>query len=255
MADQETRTTRRSSMANLGILLIVVGIVILALQYVRIDLNWLPQRWAELSWPLHIIIPGLALFVVGLVLPDRAGEGLSGFGLVAAAVGTLLWYQAITGTWESWAYAWALVLPAAGGIASIIHGTLHANWRHVRDGVGGLAFGLVAFVVLGYMFEGWLGFEGFGLNRITAWVPGGILLGSCWQWASLSSSRALPVNAAQGAPSANSDISSANREGLNVVRHPRDGRALPSCLPRRRRWRPSRLPRWRSPRTSSLNRR
>jgi hypothetical protein len=163
-------------MANLGILLIVAGIVILVLQYVRIDLNWLPQRWAELSWPLHIIIPGLALFVVGLVLPDRAGEGLSGFGLVAAAVGTLLWYQAITGTWESWAYAWALVLPAAGGIASIIHGTLHANWRHVRDGVGGLAFGLVAFVVLGYMFEGWLGFEGFGLNRITAWVPGVILL-------------------------------------------------------------------------------
>jgi putative Mn2+ efflux pump MntP len=68
------------------------------------------------------------------------------------------------------------VLPAAGGIASIIHGTLHANWRHVRDGVGGLAFGLVAFVVLGYMFEGWLGFEGFGLNRIAAWVPGVILL-------------------------------------------------------------------------------
>ena len=124
MADQETRTTRRSSMANLGILLIVVGIVILALQYVRIDLNWLPQRWAELSWPLHIIIPGLALFVVGLVLPDRAGEGLSGFGLVAAAVGTLLWYQGITGTWESWAYAWALVFPAAGGLAGIIHGCL-----------------------------------------------------------------------------------------------------------------------------------
>ena len=176
MTDQETRTTRRSSMANLGILLIIVGIVILALQYVRIDLDWLPQRWAELSWPLHIIIPGLALFVVGLILPDRAGEGLSGFGLVAAAVGTLLWYQDVTGTWASWAYAWALVLPAAGGIASIIHGTLHANWRHVRDGVGGLAFGLVAFVVLGYAFESWLGFEGFGLNRIAAWVPGVILL-------------------------------------------------------------------------------
>src|SRR5664280_485614 len=175
MTEQNTRRTR-SSMANVGILLIVVGIVILALQYVRIDLNWLPQRWADMSWPLHIIIPGLALFVVGLVLPDQAGEGLSEFGLVAAAVGTLLWYQAITGTWESWAYAWALVLPAAGGIASIIHGTLHANWRHVRDGVGGLAFGLVAFVVLGYMFEGWLGYKGFGLNQITAWVPGVILL-------------------------------------------------------------------------------
>src|SRR5450756_2165397 len=176
MADQETRTTRRSSMANLGILLIVVGIVILALQYVRIDLNWLPQRWAELSWPLHIIILGLALFVVGLVLPDRAGEGLSGFGLVAAAVGTLLWYQSVTGTWETWAYAWALVFPAAGGLAGIIHGTLHANWRHVRDGVGGFVFGMVMFLVLGFVFENWLGFEGFGLNQIAAWVPGVILL-------------------------------------------------------------------------------
>jgi hypothetical protein len=176
MADQETRTRRRSSMGSVGILLIVAGIVILALQYVHIDMSWLPNRWAELTWPLRIIIPGLALFIVGLMLPDRAGEGLSGFGLVAAAAGVLLWYQAVTGTWASWAYAWALVLPAAGGLASIIHGMLHANWRHVRDGLGGLAFGLVAFVVLGYVFEGWLGFTGFGLNRIAAWVPGVILL-------------------------------------------------------------------------------
>ena len=175
MANQNTRATR-SSMANVGILLIVVGIVILALQYVHVDLSWLPESWAEMSWPLRIIIPGLVLFVVGLVLPDGSGEGLSDVGLVAAAVGTLLWYQSVTGTWQSWAYAWALVFPAAGGLAGIIHGTLHANWRHVRDGAGGLAFGLVAFVVLGYVFEGWLGFEGFGLGRIAAWVPGVVLL-------------------------------------------------------------------------------
>lgn len=175
MADQSARTTR-SSTANLGILLIIVGIVILALQYVHIDLSRLPERWAELTWPLRIIIPGLALFVVGLVLPDRAGEGLAGFGLVAAAVGTLLWYQSVTGTWETWAYAWALVFPAAGGLAGIIHGTLHANWRHVRDGVGGFVFGMVMFLVLGFVFENWLGFEGFGLGRIAAWVPGVILL-------------------------------------------------------------------------------
>lgn len=175
MADQDTRTTR-SSLANLGILLIIVGIVILALQYVHIDMNWLPQRWAELSWPLRIIVPGLALFVVGLVLPDGAGEGLSGLGLVAAVVGTLLWYQDVTGTWASWAYAWALVFPAAGGLAGIIHGTLHANWRHVRDSVGGFLFGIVMFFILGFVFENWLGFEGFGLSRIAAWVPGVILL-------------------------------------------------------------------------------
>jgi len=175
MADQNFRTTR-SPMANLGILLIVVGIVVLALQYIHIDMSWLPKRWAELTWPLRIIIPGLALFVVGLVLPDRAGEGLSALGLVAAAAGALMWYQDVTGTWQSWAYAWALVFPAAGGLAGIIHGTLHANWRHVRDSFGGLVFGVVMFLVIGFAFENWLGFEGFGLSRIATWVPGVLLL-------------------------------------------------------------------------------
>lgn len=176
MTDQDNHTSRSSS-ANLGILLIAVGIVVLALQYLHIDVSWLPARWAELSWPLRIIVPGLALFVAGLVLPGTAGEGLSGFGFVAAAVGALLWYQGVTGTWSSWAYAWALVFPAAGGLAGIIHGTLHGNWRHVRDNAGGLVFGLVMFVILGFVFERWFGFGGFGFDRIAAWVPGVILLG------------------------------------------------------------------------------
>jgi hypothetical protein len=176
MTDQDNRTSR-SPMANLGILLIVVGIVVLGLQYLHFDMSWLPERWAELSWPMTIIVPGLALFVAGLILPRGAGEGLSGFGFVAAAVGALLWYQGVTGTWSSWAYAWALVVPAAGGLAGIIHGTIHANWRHVRDSAGGLVFGLAMFVMLGYVFERWLGFAGFGFDRIAVWVPGVILLG------------------------------------------------------------------------------
>ncbi len=179
MPDQNRRRAH-TPQASLGILLIVAGVVILALQYVHVDLSWLPKRWADLSWPLHIIIPGLAVFVVGLGLPDGAGEGLSGFGLMVASVGTLLWYQDVTGTWASWAYAWALVFPAAGGLAGIIHGTLHANWRHVRDSAGGFLFGMVMFLVLGLVFESWLGFEGFGLGRlaslIPAWIPGAALL-------------------------------------------------------------------------------
>ncbi|MDO9099390.1 MAG: hypothetical protein Q7V53_01400, partial [Caldisericota bacterium] len=127
---------QHSPRANLGILLIIVGIVVLAFQYVRIDLSWLPARWAELAWPLRIIVPGLALFVVGLVLPGSTGDGLAGFGLVAAAVGTLLWYQSVTGTWSSWAYAWALVFPGAGGVAGIVHGCIHGNWKNVRESLG-----------------------------------------------------------------------------------------------------------------------
>ncbi len=176
MADQDKRSSR-SSTAKFGILLIVVGVVMLCLQFLHIDLGWLPERWAELQWPLRIIIPGSVMFVAGLILPGGVGDGLSGFGLVAAAVGCLLWYQAVTGTWSSWAYAWALVFPGAGGLAGILHGTIHTDWRHVRESFGELIFGCVAFVVLGFVFERWLGFEGFGFGRIAAWIPGVILLG------------------------------------------------------------------------------
>jgi len=176
MADQNKRSSH-SSTANFGILLIIIGVVMLCLQFLHIDLGWLPGRWAELQWPLRIIIPGAVMFVVGLLLPGGIGDGLSGFGLVAAAVGCLLWYQAVTGTWSSWAYAWALVFPAAGGLAGILHGIIHADWHHVRESFGELVFGCVAFVVLGFVFERWLGFEGFGFSKIAAWIPGVILLG------------------------------------------------------------------------------
>lgn len=179
MPNQNHRRAR-TPQDNLGILLIVAGVVILVLQYIPVDPSWLSRQWRDLPWPLHIIIPGLAVFVAGLLLPEGAGEGLSGFGLVVAAVGALLRYQDITGTWASWAYAWALVFPAAGGLAGIIHGTLHANWRHVRDSAGGFLAGIVMFLVLGFVFESWLGFEGFGLARlaslIPAWIPGAALL-------------------------------------------------------------------------------
>ncbi|MGB9666745.1 MAG: hypothetical protein ACPL2N_05495 [Candidatus Cryosericum sp.] len=179
MPEQKSRRARTPH-ENFGIFLIVVGVIILAFQFVHIDLGWLPRRWADLSWPLQLIIPGLAVFAVGLVLPDGAGEGLSGFGLIVASVGALLWYQDVTGTWASWAYAWALVFPGAGGLAGIIHGTLHANWRHVRESAGGFLFGIVMFVVLGLVFESWLGFEGFGLGRLAslvpAWIPGAAIL-------------------------------------------------------------------------------
>ncbi len=174
--DQKNQNSR-APLANVGIVLVVLGIVLLVLQHVHLDISWLPREWSDFSWQMRIIAGGLIVFIVGLVLPDSTGEGLSGLGFVMAAVGALLWYQESTGIWSSWAYAWALVFPAAGGLAGIIHGTVHANWRHVRDSFGSLVFGLVTFLVLGFVFERWLGVGGFGLDRIASWIPGAVLLG------------------------------------------------------------------------------
>ena len=190
-------------MANLGILLIVVGIVILALQYVHIDMSWLP---AALGRSVMAIAHHHSRTGVVRRRSDSAGPRRRGSVRIGAG-GRSGWHSALVpgaspARGQSWAYAWALVFPAAGGLAGIIHGTLHANWRHVRDSFGGFAFGIVMFLVLGFVFESWLGFEGFGLSRIATWVPAWF----CWQQVSSSSSRVLPVNAAQGVPNANSGV-------------------------------------------------
>lgn len=175
---EEKKRTSWSPFASAGVILIVIGILLLVLQHVHLTISWLPATWKDFPWQLRMIFGGLVVFVIGLVLPGDAGQGLAGFGFVVAAVGALLWYQETTNTWSSWAYAWALVFPAAGGLAGIIHGTLHANWRHVRDSAGSLFFGLIAFVILGFVFERWLGFTGFGFGQLAPWIPGIVLLGA-----------------------------------------------------------------------------
>ena len=46
-------------------------------------------------------------------------------GTVATTVGLVLLYQNNTGHWESWAYAWALVGPAASGLGLALWGAAH----------------------------------------------------------------------------------------------------------------------------------
>src|SRR5438552_19018391 len=57
--------------------------------------------------PLFVAIPGLA-FLYFAYTGDRKVAGLAVPGTVITGTGLILFYQNITGHWQSWAYVWTL---------------------------------------------------------------------------------------------------------------------------------------------------
>jgi len=120
-----------------GSLLIVVGIVVLAARQLGLDLG---NAVGETGWPVFVVVPGLILLAAAVVPQPPRGIGFAIAGSIVTVVGLLLWYQANSGNWESWAYLWALVPLAIGG-ALLGYGSLTGEAGMVRAGawVGGTA--------------------------------------------------------------------------------------------------------------------
>jgi hypothetical protein len=128
---------------TLGVLLILVGGFFLAVQFVPdLDVWW--QSFAD--WPFWIIGPGLLFIVSGLI----SGEyGLIVPGTIISGVGCILYYQNYTGDWESWSYAWALIIGFVGVGVFFMH-LLQGNVRKAIDeGVTSVITSLVMFVIFG----------------------------------------------------------------------------------------------------------
>jgi hypothetical protein len=99
------------------------------------------------------VILALGLFVM-------REQGMVVGGTVATTVGLVLLYQNSTGHWASWAYAWALVGPAASGLGMLLWGVRTASFTAIRNGTWGLLGGLGLFLVGYLFFEGIIGISG-----------------------------------------------------------------------------------------------
>ena len=135
----------------LGVLLIVLGGVFLIAQQTGFDIG-------DIRWPFWVIVPGLVLLVAGMLVPG--GSGMLIGGSVVTTVGLVLLYQDATDHWESWAYAWALVGPAASGVGSLLAGLRTGNSSMVRAGATGAMVGLGIFAAGYLFFEGILNISG-----------------------------------------------------------------------------------------------
>jgi hypothetical protein len=138
--DNDTRRRWVSGDTALGGLLLLLGIAVLLGQVVGLELG-------QVGWPLFVIVPGLGMLGLGLATAGRLGEVLAMLGGVVAMVGLVLLVQNATDQFDTWAYAWTLVVLVGPGIGRWLIGAGLAAFLglavffEVVVGIGGRPFG------------------------------------------------------------------------------------------------------------------
>jgi hypothetical protein len=150
---------RNAGTLVVGTLLIVLGIFALAGQVFR-GLHF----WSNF-WPFIVIGVG-AMFFVGMFAGGKSVSGLAIPASIITTVGLVLFYQNLTGHWESWSYGWTVILMSVG-LGIFIMGVYDGNEEQRKSGLGVMRIGLILFILFGGFFE--LIFsagERFGLRQV-----------------------------------------------------------------------------------------
>jgi hypothetical protein len=150
-----------------GGLLLLLGILVLLGQ--AMDLG-------RIGWPVFVIVPGLGLLGLGLAAPGRLGEVLSMAGGVVAMAGLVLLVQNATDRFETWAYAWALVLLGGAGIGRLLVGLVRGRRDLVAGGGWLIGAGLAGFLSFAVLFEVVIGIGGHRSGPAGRYTPAALLI-------------------------------------------------------------------------------
>ena len=149
MTAVSTHTHHRRNPIVAGIVLITIGAIAWAMNATGTD----PSTWLGGSgWTLFILIPGMILFVAGLLAQDEPAVGLTIAGSIIMTIAVMLFAMDRTGHYEAWAYAWTLI-PGAAGIGVLLHGFQKDDQRKIRAGSRLIAISLVMFALGAVFFE------------------------------------------------------------------------------------------------------
>jgi hypothetical protein len=171
MDNDDARRRWRGGEAALGGLLVLLGLVVLLGQAVDLEVS-------RVAWPLFVIVPGLALLGVGLAAAGRLGEVLATVGGLVTMVGLVLLVQNATDRFDTWAYAWTLVVLVGPGIGRWLLGAVRGSGDLAASGVWLMAAGLVGFLVLAVFFEVVVGIGGRSVGSAGRYGLAALLIGA-----------------------------------------------------------------------------
>jgi hypothetical protein len=138
---------KRRGSFTFGFLLILLGGWFLAVQFIPEIGDWM-EKIAD--WPIWIIGPGLIFIFAGLI---SGVVDLMIPGSIISGIGLILHYQNVTGDWQSWSYAWALIIVFVG-IGVFLANLFKGNVRQAfAEGGPPFMTGAIMFLIFGSMFR------------------------------------------------------------------------------------------------------
>lgn len=139
-----------------GLVLMGVGAMALIAQVSSTVFGF--DLWTYL-WPYFIIGIG-TVFFVGMVAGGRSTGALAIPGSIISTIGLILLVQNMFDVYETWAYAWALIIVSVG-VGIMINGIWSGNLGSRENGARLARLGFVLFLVFGVFFEFVIGISGF----------------------------------------------------------------------------------------------
>lgn len=137
----------KSKQSNLvaGVLLILLGAWFLAVQLVPELAVWFNIAF---TWPLIVIAAGVFLLILGFL---THAPGMAIPACIVGGIGGILYYQNLSGDWDSWSYIWSLI-PGFVGIGILLSGLLGGGRNAIREGLRLIVISMILFVVFGAFF-------------------------------------------------------------------------------------------------------
>ena len=167
--DDDVRRQWHGGEAALGGLLLLLGIAVLLGQAFHLELG-------RVGWPFFVIVPGLGLLGLGLAGAGRLGEVLASVGGVVTMAGLVLGVQNATDRFDTWAYAWTLVVLVGAGIGRWLVGVVRGRGDLVASGGWLIGAGLVAFLGFAVFFEVVIGLGGHRSGAAARYVLAVLLI-------------------------------------------------------------------------------
>ena len=136
-----------------GIILILFGALLLANQLV-------PGLHSLFDWPWIVMGVG-AVFILLAIFTQTGGLAIPG--CIVGGIGAILFYQNLTGNWETWAFAWSLI-PGFVGV-----GIALATLISPKENPDGLSSSLILISISLILFFIFGGARFFGFDSFILW--------------------------------------------------------------------------------------